>query len=361
VAGITTLSSNISFAGGSFTTTNTQPRFIDSTGVTRVGWNSSADSFFGVTSGRSFFFQVNGSNVANIGPSGSVSVGPTTANVGSNSLFVSKDIPFSNITSNQNPYNYAQVAIGGNGSTARLYLGAAYTGGEGAGSIIQSSDYFSSTDNGVALFLNPKGGFVGVGSSNYPLALLDVQGGHQANQTGGSNLIAFQYNTGGFRHFITSRHNSAVGVNTNAIDFWLNNTTTSGGSSTAGTSNVNIFSATATGVGINTATPGYTLDVNGVIQGAVYYSTITVGGIATVTPNNFGIFYNITTSGTYTLAFSASQASSNIGKYVVFRNNSGVTLSLALTGVSGITSPITLSNAQSATVVVATTSTYALF
>jgi len=128
-----------------------------------------------------------------------------------------------------------------------------------------------------------------------------------------------------------------------------------------GTGNVNMMSVTAIGVGVNTNVPSYTLDVNGVIQGAVYYSTITVGGIATVTPNNFGIFYNITTSGTYTLAFSASQASSNIGKYVVFRNNSGVTLSLALTGVSGITSPVTLSNAQSATIMVATTTTYALF
>jgi hypothetical protein len=81
----------------------------------------------------------------------------------------------------------------------------------------------------------------------------------------------------------------------------------------------------------------------------------------TVTPNNFGIFYNITAAGTYTLAFSASQASSNIGKYVSFRNNTGGTLSLTLTGVSGIASPISLGNAQSATIVVATTNTYALF
>jgi hypothetical protein len=205
---------------------------------------------------------------------GTVNVGLTTLNVGSNTLFVSKDIAYSNISANQNPYNYAQVAIGGNSSSSRLYLGAAYTSGAGAGSVIQASDYFSSTDNGVGLFLNPKGGGVAIGSPT----------------------------------------------------------------------------ATA-----------YSLDVNGVIQGAVYYSTITVGGIATVTPNNCGIFYNITTSGTYTLAFSASQASSNIGKYVVFRNNSGVTLSLALTGVSGITSPVTLSNAQSATIMVATTTTYALF
>ena len=114
-------------------------------------------------------------------------------------------------------------------------------------------------------------------------------------------------------------------------------------------------------VGIQNPAPSYTLDVNGPMQAAIFYSTITSGGTQTVTPNNFGIFYNITVAGTFTLAFAASQAASNIGKYICVRNNCGSTLSFTLTGVSGITSPVTLSNAQSATIVVATTTTYALF
>lgn len=126
----------------------------------------------------------------------------------------------------------------------------------------------------------------------------------------------------------------------------------------AGASHMSIVDAK---VGIGNPAPSYTLDVNGPAQSAIYYSSITAGGTLTVTPNNFGIFYNITANGTYTLAFSATQASSNIGKYVCFRNNSGATLSFTLTGVSGITSPVVLANAQSATFVVATTSTYALF
>jgi hypothetical protein len=117
-------------------------------------------------------------------------------------------------------------------------------------------------------------------------------------------------------------------------------------------------------LGIGT-TPTYPLDVNGPAQAAIYYSSVTVGGTTTITPNNFGIFYNIMTSGTYTLAFSSTQASSNIGKYICVRNNCGSTLSFNLTNVSGIPSPVTLSNAQSATFVVATsgatTTTYALF
>jgi hypothetical protein len=116
-------------------------------------------------------------------------------------------------------------------------------------------------------------------------------------------------------------------------------------------------------LGISTLTPyaRFTVDINGPTQSAVYYSSITAGGTTTITPANFGVFYNITTSGTYTLAFSASQAASNIGKYNCFRNNCGANLTLTLTGVSGITSPVTVSNAQSATFVVATTTTYALF
>jgi hypothetical protein len=109
----------------------------------------------------------------------------------------------------------------------------------------------------------------------------------------------------------------------------------------------------------NSGSSPYALDVNGVAQAAIYYSSVTTGG--TITPNNFGIFYNITTNASYTLAFSSNQAASNIGKYVCVRNNCGATLTITLTNASGITSPVTLSNAQSATFVVATTSTYALF
>jgi hypothetical protein len=123
-----------------------------------------------------------------------------------------------------------------------------------------------------------------------------------------------------------------------------------------------IFVASSSYVGINNASPSYPLDVNGPMQAAIFYSTITAGGTMTITPNNFGIFYNISASGSYTLAFAVPpQASSNIGKYICVRNNSGTALSLTLTNVSGIASPVTLSNAQSATFVVATTNTYALF
>jgi hypothetical protein len=106
-------------------------------------------------------------------------------------------------------------------------------------------------------------------------------------------------------------------------------------------------------------TSGYALDVNGPLQAAVLYSNVTAAG--TITPAYFGVHYNITTNGSYTVALAATQASSNIGKYNVFRNNSGSAFSITITGGTGITSPIMVANAQSVTFMVATTGSYALF
>ena len=88
---------------------------------------------------------------------------------------------------------------------------------------------------------------------------------------------------------------------------------------------------------------------------------MTTGGTLTITPANFGVFYNITTAGTYTVALAGTQPSSNIGKYNVFRNNTTGALSIAITGGSGITSPVTCVSQQSITFIVATTTSYALF
>jgi len=97
---------------------------------------------------------------------------------------------------------------------------------------------------------------VGVGiNTASPLAKLDILGGAGSGGSDGSNLIAFQYRDSGYRHFITTRHNAAANVNTNAIDFWLNNSVPSGGSSTAGTGNLNNMSITAMGAIVRADVP----------------------------------------------------------------------------------------------------------
>ncbi len=104
-------------------------------------------------------------------------------------------------------------------------------------------------------------GSVGIGdfSGSSPTAKFEIIGG--ADNTGANDpfAIAFQYRTGGYRHWISTRHNGVAGSNQNAIDFYLNNSTTATASSapTVGTSHG--MSITATGVGIGTKLPIATL------------------------------------------------------------------------------------------------------
>jgi 3D (Asp-Asp-Asp) domain-containing protein len=132
-------------------------------------------------------------------------------------------------------------------------------------------------------------------------------------------MISFQYgpDTGGYRHYITSRHNGVVSVNTNSIDFWLNNTTTAGGSSTAGVGNVNTMSVTATGVGINCNIPNTSrsLDVNGSINftgslysnGTLFTTSAAVAGINST--GNVGI--NSASNATYALLVTGAQSNTS--------------------------------------------------
>lgn len=81
--------------------------------------------------------------------------------------------------------------------------------------------------------------------------------------------IAFNWGgaSGGFRHFIQTRHNSVANSNSNSIDFYVNNSTTAAGSispnNTVPNGNVHGMSITATGVGIGTAAPARKFHVQG--------------------------------------------------------------------------------------------------
>ncbi|KAI9103459.1 hypothetical protein DFS34DRAFT_366708 [Phlyctochytrium arcticum] len=91
------------------------------------------------------------------------------------------------------------------------------------------SEFLSGTSTGVSI---PK--------------FLSIGGGGAS----GSALIGgltFQYSAGGYRNFITSRHNGSQ-LMTNAIDFHINSSTTANGSSAPGTGNLHIMAVDATGV-----------------------------------------------------------------------------------------------------------------
>jgi hypothetical protein len=72
-------------------------------------------------------------------------------------------------------------------------------------------------------------GRVGIATPN-PLALLDLRGGADASGSGDPQM-AFQYRNGGYRHWLRSRHNGNPAANGNALDFFLNNSNASAGSS----------------------------------------------------------------------------------------------------------------------------------
>jgi len=113
-----------------------------------------------------------------------------------------------------------------------------------------------------------------------------------------------------------------------------------------------------------TAAPNnyWMVDVNGFSRSAVYYSSFATPGTATLTPSTyFGVYYNMTGTGTYTIALAATQPFSNIGKYYSFRNNSANDMIVTITGGTGITSPTTIYSSNSINIMVATTNSYVLF
>jgi hypothetical protein len=98
---------------------------------------------------------------------------------------------------------------------------------------------------------------IGGGTS---LALLDIYKGAEFDGSSQSNQLSFQHRTGGYRHYLRSRHQNTAGSG-NGIDFFLNNSGTSGGSSAPGTGNVNMFSITGQGCGVLNSQPNNVFDI----------------------------------------------------------------------------------------------------
>ena len=73
-------------------------------------------------------------------------------------------------------------------------------------------------------------GNIGLNTST-PAALLDIAAGADNNGANDPFALAFQYRSGGYRHWIRTRHNGAADSDGNAIDFYLNNSATANGSS----------------------------------------------------------------------------------------------------------------------------------
>lgn len=150
--------------------------------------------------------------------------------------------------------------------------------------------YFTASggNNNYGLVVPSGGGNVGIGTLT-PGAKLDIAAG--ADNTGANDQIALalQYRTGGYRHFMRSRHNNTLTGGGNDIDFYLNNNATTAGSSAPGTGNIHVmtmesFNGTPR-VGVGTTAPLQTLHVNG---GTVRVSTLAAAGNKVVYADNNG-------------------------------------------------------------------------
>jgi hypothetical protein len=97
----------------------------------------------------------------NITASGNIGIGVLNP---TNRLNIASNVPYPNLTS-ASLRTSAQLHISQTTDSGSLYIANGYTAGIGTGSVIQSSDYFSSSDHGTPLFLNPLGGGIYFGTS----------------------------------------------------------------------------------------------------------------------------------------------------------------------------------------------------
>jgi hypothetical protein len=104
-----------------------------------------------------------------------------------------------------------------------------------------------------------RNGNVGIGSVQ-PLARLEIQGGAASDGTNDPKAMALAYRTGGFRHWIRTRHNATPGPG-NAIDFYVNNDPTTYGSSGPNAGSLHVMTLDSGRVGIGTTNPQVPLEV----------------------------------------------------------------------------------------------------
>jgi len=147
------------------------------------------------------------------------------------------------------------LALGSNTITSGNHIPNAASNTLGTSSSNWANVYATSVTGGTV-----KAGTVATGTITTNAGLSLMNGGSFT-----PTQIEFQNGTdgGGYRHFITTSHSSTVDSTGNRIDFYINNSTTAGGSIQPATSNVNRLTISAVGVGVNVAAPGFMFDVKG--------------------------------------------------------------------------------------------------
>jgi hypothetical protein len=264
-------------------------------------------------------------------------------------------------------------------STLKLFLTSTVTG-LGTSGYVSTLSLVSTVTGLGSSFVSPSlvSTVQGLGSSGYVSSFINIPS--ISTQSLVVSSIGVNCNVPSYTVDVNGSINSASNIFINGIPVVTVNTASnvispSIVSTVAGLGNLGYVSSFINIPQMSIQTPipygGYLLDVNGPVQGAVYYSTlsadITPRQSATpisLTPANFGVFYNLSIQTIYTITLCNSSVS-NVGKYNVFRNNSPGIISVYVSFMSPtlgyMISPIIVNQYQSITFMVATSNSYALF
>jgi hypothetical protein len=119
-------------------------------------------------------------------------------------------------------------------------------------------------------------GRVGVGTTT-PAAVLDILGGANHDGVGDPFALAFQWGGGGYRHWVRTRH-SGIATTGNAIDFFVNSSTTAAGSAGPGVGSLHTMTLNGGRVGIGTQSPSFKLHVSDSGISGLRVESATAGG-----------------------------------------------------------------------------------
>jgi len=168
----------------------------------------------------------------------------------------------------------SKLDIEGNLAVGATYAGSGGTAAPANGAIIEGSVGIGTITPATKLDVNGNAFIRGTNTNTAPtissgLELLVGRSNSGTLISGQSSAdIAFNWGgaSGGYRHFIQTRHNSVANSNTNSIDFYVNNSATQTGSVAPNNAIPNgnslAMSMTAVGVGIGTTAPNAQLQLS---------------------------------------------------------------------------------------------------
>jgi hypothetical protein len=232
-------------------------------------------------------------SVKNINASGNIGIGVTNP---VNRFKIASDVLYANMA-NANLRTSAQLVISQATTSGNLYIANAYTPSGGTGSVIQSTDFYSNTDYGTQLFLNPLGGGVVINNTYNAANAIGILGTGQ-NQTitsgikvGGLHIGAFYANN---NPVIWSETSLTIQASNGTVNMPRNNLSVANGISIADSA------LSEGGVSYNLSIPGGTRQRMG---------NLTLNSIQATGDINAG--GNITASGDVT-AYSDARVKTNI-------------------------------------------------